>query len=162
MIQELTEMMVERLQAYKAASKDKAFPKRVIVYRDGVSEVCNFGYSRLINLFIRGNRVSTRKSSKRSSIRKSRSLSGRSEGARPMTQKSPSSFVESDTIADSTHRRLSKNQITETPFPAQSKTEASRPRSCLTSTSKRIPAFKGTLGLPTTSSSTTRITSMPT
>jgi len=37
MIQDLTEMMVERLQAYKAASK--ALPKRVIIYRDGVSEV---------------------------------------------------------------------------------------------------------------------------
>ena len=29
--------MVERLQAYKAASK--VLPKRVIIYRDGVSEV---------------------------------------------------------------------------------------------------------------------------
>ena len=37
MIQELKEMMVERLQAYKAANKD--LPKRVIIYRDGVSEV---------------------------------------------------------------------------------------------------------------------------
>ncbi|KAF9652530.1 Piwi-domain-containing protein [Thelephora ganbajun] len=36
MILDLTEMMVERLQAYKATTK--ALPKRVIVYRDGVSE----------------------------------------------------------------------------------------------------------------------------
>jgi len=32
-------MTVERLQAFKATSK--ALPKRVIVYRDGVSEVSN-------------------------------------------------------------------------------------------------------------------------
>ena len=38
MIQDLTEMMVERLLAYKAVSK--TLPKRVIIYRDGVSEVC--------------------------------------------------------------------------------------------------------------------------
>ena len=40
MIQDLTDMMIERLQAYKATSK--ALPKRVIIYRDGVSEVCSF------------------------------------------------------------------------------------------------------------------------
>lgn len=38
-------MMVERLLAYKAASK--ALPKRVIVYRDGVSEVRSFESSSL-------------------------------------------------------------------------------------------------------------------
>jgi hypothetical protein len=38
-------MMVERLQAYKSASKTKVLPKRVIVYRDGVSEVCDFEYT---------------------------------------------------------------------------------------------------------------------
>ena len=37
MILDLTEMMIERLQAYKAASK--TLPKRMIIYRDGVSEV---------------------------------------------------------------------------------------------------------------------------
>jgi hypothetical protein len=37
MIRDLTAMMLERLQAYKA--KSKAFPERVYVYRDGVSEV---------------------------------------------------------------------------------------------------------------------------
>lgn len=151
MIQDLTEMMVERLEAYKAANKAKALPKRVIVYRDGVSEVCGFEHSRLINLFTRGDRVSTGMYSKRNSIRKSRSHSGRSGGPRSMNQKSLSSFVESDITADSTQRRPSKNQTMETPFLARSKTEVSRPRSCSTSTSKHILAFKGMFGQPTTS-----------
>lgn len=47
MIKDLTDMMIERLQAYKAASK--ALPKRVIVYRDGVSEVRNLVSLRLAN-----------------------------------------------------------------------------------------------------------------
>jgi hypothetical protein len=37
MIDDLTEMMLERLRAYKKKSGD--LPERVIVYRDGVSEV---------------------------------------------------------------------------------------------------------------------------
>lgn len=36
MIEDLTEMMVERLQEYRTANK--ALPKRIIIYRDGVSE----------------------------------------------------------------------------------------------------------------------------
>lgn len=47
MITDLTEMMVERLQAFKAASK--VLPKRVIVYRDGVSEVGNLVSLKLAN-----------------------------------------------------------------------------------------------------------------
>lgn len=37
MITNLTEMMKERLDLYK--EKNKMLPKRVLVYRDGVSEV---------------------------------------------------------------------------------------------------------------------------
>lgn len=37
MVQELLKMMVERLQAYE--KKTGGLPDRVIVYRDGVSEV---------------------------------------------------------------------------------------------------------------------------
>jgi len=37
-IQDLTEMMMERLQAFKAASG--SLPERVVIYRAGVSEVC--------------------------------------------------------------------------------------------------------------------------
>lgn len=37
MITELDEMMVERLNAFRA--KNKVLPTRIIVYRDGVSEV---------------------------------------------------------------------------------------------------------------------------
>ena len=48
MIQDVDGMMIERLQAYKDTSK--TLPERVIVYRDGVSEVCNFESSRLINV----------------------------------------------------------------------------------------------------------------
>jgi len=48
MIKDLSEMMVERLQAFKATSK--ALPKRVIVYRDGVSEVCNSKSLRSTNI----------------------------------------------------------------------------------------------------------------
>ena len=143
-------MMIERLQAYKTTSKTKALPKRVIVYRDGVSEVCGFEHPRLIDIFIRRDRVSTMMYSKWSSTRKSRSLSGRSGGTRTMSQKSPSSFAESDITADSTPRRLSKYRPTETLFLAQSKTEASHPRSCLTSTSKHTSAFKDTFGQLTT------------
>ena len=47
MITDLTEMMVERLQAFKAASK--VLPTRVIVYRDGVSEVGNLVSLKLAN-----------------------------------------------------------------------------------------------------------------
>ena len=38
MVTELAEMMVERLQEFK--SKSNVLPTRIIVYRDGVSEVC--------------------------------------------------------------------------------------------------------------------------
>ena len=41
MVQELSKLMVERLQAYQ--KKMGQLPERIIVYRDGVSEVC-FGY----------------------------------------------------------------------------------------------------------------------
>ena len=37
MVSALEEMMIERLNAFK--DKSKALPKRVLVYRDGVSEV---------------------------------------------------------------------------------------------------------------------------
>jgi hypothetical protein len=37
MVQELVKMMVERLQAYE--KKTSVLPDRIIVYRDGVSEV---------------------------------------------------------------------------------------------------------------------------
>jgi eukaryotic translation initiation factor 2C len=37
MVQELVKMMVERLQAYE--KKTGVLPDRIIVYRDGVSEV---------------------------------------------------------------------------------------------------------------------------
>ena len=37
MITELAEMMVERIEAYKSANKN--LPGRILVYRDGVSEV---------------------------------------------------------------------------------------------------------------------------
>jgi hypothetical protein len=40
MVTDLCDMMVERLNAFKA--KSNALPKRVLVYRDGVSEVCHF------------------------------------------------------------------------------------------------------------------------
>lgn len=79
-----------------------------------------------------------------------------------MSLRSPSSFAGSDTTADSIQRRSSKKRIMATPFLAQSKTEAFRPRSCLISTSKRIPAFKDKCGQPITSSYTMRITSTPT
>lgn len=38
MISELAAMMVERLEAFRA--KSRRLPERVLVYRDGVSEVC--------------------------------------------------------------------------------------------------------------------------
>lgn len=68
MIQDLTEMMVERLQAYKAASKN--LPKRVIVYRDGVSEVRVLGPLRLTDVLRQNRRGNTRKCSKKSSLSK--------------------------------------------------------------------------------------------
>lgn len=37
MIEDLEEMMAERIQAFRTRSK--VLPKRIIVYRDGVSEV---------------------------------------------------------------------------------------------------------------------------
>ena len=58
MIEPLTDMMVERLQAYKAASK--TLPKRVIVYRDGVSEVRDLESSRLTNVLRQNPRDNTR------------------------------------------------------------------------------------------------------
>ena len=57
MIQDLTEMMVERLLAYEAASK--ALPKRIIIYRDGVDEVRSFELSRLGVVFRRNYRSNT-------------------------------------------------------------------------------------------------------
>ena len=39
MITELKEMMIERIQAFRA--KSNSLPARIIVYRDGVSEVCS-------------------------------------------------------------------------------------------------------------------------
>ena len=66
MIQDLTEMMVERLQAYKVASK--TLPKRVIVYRDGVSEVRVLDPSRLTNVLRQNRRGNMRMCSKKSSI----------------------------------------------------------------------------------------------
>jgi hypothetical protein len=43
MVTDLTEMMCERLSAYK--SKMKSLPERVFVFRDGVSEVRSFSLS---------------------------------------------------------------------------------------------------------------------
>ena len=57
MIQDLTGMMVERLLAYKATSK--ALPKRIIIYRDGVSEVRAFELSRLGTVFRQNHRDNT-------------------------------------------------------------------------------------------------------
>ena len=37
MLDELTDMLVERLQLYE--QKNKVLPERIFVYRDGVSEV---------------------------------------------------------------------------------------------------------------------------
>jgi len=37
MLDELTDMLIERLQVYE--KKNKVLPSRVLVYRDGVSEV---------------------------------------------------------------------------------------------------------------------------
>ena len=48
MIQDVEWMMMERLQAYKDTSK--TLPERVIIYREAVSEVCNFESSRLTNV----------------------------------------------------------------------------------------------------------------
>lgn len=158
MIQDLTEMMVERLQAYKATNK--ALPKRVIIYRDGVSEVSTFEHSRSSDLFMRGDRDNTTTYSTRSSVRTSSSLSGW-RAARVISQRSPLSSVGSDITADSTPRRPTKNRTTVTHFPARSKTEVSRPRSYSTSIFKHIPVFKGMFDQPTTSSFTTRITSAP-
>lgn len=39
MLDELKEMMVERLEAYQQRNRGK-LPERIFVYRDGVSEVC--------------------------------------------------------------------------------------------------------------------------
>jgi hypothetical protein len=39
MLDELTDMLVERLQVYER--KNKVLPDRIFVYRDGVSEVSN-------------------------------------------------------------------------------------------------------------------------
>ena len=64
MIEDLTEMMVERLQEYRTANK--ALPKRIIIYRDGVSEASSFEHSKLISLLTRDDRVNTRVYSKRS------------------------------------------------------------------------------------------------
>jgi len=38
MIQELRDMMIERLLLFE--KRNKALPERIIVFRDGVSEVC--------------------------------------------------------------------------------------------------------------------------
>jgi hypothetical protein len=38
MITDLKEMMEERLLSYRAKNRD--LPQRILVYRDGVSEVC--------------------------------------------------------------------------------------------------------------------------
>ena len=40
MITDLKDMMEERLLAYRTKNKD--LPQRILVYRDGVSEVCRF------------------------------------------------------------------------------------------------------------------------
>jgi eukaryotic translation initiation factor 2C len=39
MITDLKDMMEERLLAYRAKNRD--LPQRILVYRDGVSEVCD-------------------------------------------------------------------------------------------------------------------------
>ena len=48
MIEDLKEMMKERLEAFMATSK--RLPQRILVYRDGVSEVSHF-VSTLFRLF---------------------------------------------------------------------------------------------------------------
>lgn len=152
--------MVERLQEYKTANK--ILPKRIIIYRDGVSEASSFKYSNLINLLTRGDRVNTSSYSKRSSRRKFSRLLRKLEEARSMNQRLPLSSAESDTTADFTRQQPNKNQTTATLFQGQSRTEVSHPPSCLTSTSKHTPASKGKFDRPTMSSSTTRTSSTPT
>ena len=39
MVQNLAQMTVERLQAFQRRNKN-VLPERIIIYRDGVSEVC--------------------------------------------------------------------------------------------------------------------------
>ena len=153
-------MMVERLQEYQKANK--ALPKRVIIYRDGVSEASSFEHSRLTNLLTRGDRVNTRAYSKWSSARKLSRLLRRLGEALSMNQRLPSSSAESDTTADFTQQPPIKNQTTVTHFQGRSRTEVSHPPSCSTSTSKRTPASKGRFARLTTSSSMTRTSSMPT
>jgi len=68
MIQDLTGMMIERLQAYKAASK--ALPNRVIIYRDGVSEVGFPKSWRLSRLLRQNHRDNTTMYSETSFVRK--------------------------------------------------------------------------------------------
>ena len=153
-------MMVERLQEYRTANK--ALPKRIIIYRDGVSEASSFGHSKLNNLLTRDDRVNTRPYSKRSSARKLSRLLRRLGESRSMNQRLPLSSVESDTTADFTRQQPTKNQTMATPFQGRSRTEVFHLPSCSTSTSKRTPASKGRFDRPTTSSSTTRTSSMPT
>ena len=42
MVTNLAEMMRERLSLFR--KKNKNLPERVLVYRDGVSEVCHFNF----------------------------------------------------------------------------------------------------------------------
>ena len=160
MIEDLTEMMVERLQEYRKTNK--ALPKRVIIYRDGVSEASGFERLKLINLLTRGDRVNTRVYSKRSSAKKLSRLLGRLGEARSMNQRLLLSSAESDITADFTQQQQTKNQTTVTLFQGRSRTEVSHLPSCSTSTFKRTPASKGRFARLTTSSSMTRTSSMPT
>jgi eukaryotic translation initiation factor 2C len=48
MITDLRDMMEERLLAYR--TKNRELPQRILVYRDGVSEVCRRHFLRLLRL----------------------------------------------------------------------------------------------------------------
>ena len=47
MVEALTQMTMERLQLYQ--KKNNRLPERIIVYRDGVSEVCIFLFIKLVD-----------------------------------------------------------------------------------------------------------------
>jgi len=151
-------MMVERLQAYKAASR--TLPKRVIIYRDGVGEVGFLKSSRLPKLLRENHRDNITTYSRMSFIRKCWSRSRRWRTS--IGRRSPLSSAGSDITADSTRHQLNKNRTTVTPFLVQSKTEASRLRSCSTSTCRHILVSKERSDRPITLSSTTKTVLMPT
>lgn len=155
-------MMVERLRAYQKQSK--SLPERVLVFRDGVSEVSldpPFIMSLLRATSFIGisssQRANTTTLSSEQNFLRYLTLSNVSTRRIPSTVRNfPSSSAANGTTRASPRRPRLTSTEPATPIPAPSSTKASHQFSTSISTSRRTPACKVPFGPRTTSLSTTK------